>query len=251
MYKLLIADDESIIRRGIKQLVNTENLKINEVLEAKDGQEALTMAKTYQPDIILMDINMPKLDGLSAAKAIKDFNADIYIVMLTGYDYFEYTQTAIRAKLDDYILKPVSKKDIEFILKNAIEKITYLRKIKIINELRNHDELNIIEDNKHIKDYIENNIFNYQLSLNKMADDLKYNSNYLSILIKQIYGMTFQDYINKRRMEQAKILLLSTDLKNYDIASRIGIEDVNYFNSKFKKYYNITPKNFKAGNNNE
>lgn len=50
--------------------------------------------------------------------------------MLTGYDYFEYTQTAIRAKLDDYILKPVSKKDIEFILKNAIEKITYFKKNK-------------------------------------------------------------------------------------------------------------------------
>lgn len=103
-------------------------------------------------------------------------------------------------------------------------------------------------ENQHIKEYIEEHIFDPSLSLSKMADDLRYNRNYLSILVKQIYSLSFQEYINKRRMEQAKLLLLSTDLKNYDIAERVGIEDVNYFVSKFKKFYNITPKNFKNGN---
>lgn len=247
MYKLLIADDESIIRKGIKKLVNYENLNITDVLEAEDGKEAIELANTQNPDIILMDINMPEIDGLTAAKLIKENNSNVYIVIITGYDYFEYTQTAIRAKVDDYILKPVSKKDIEYILKNAIDKIDYLRKEKSIKNITQNETIEIDEENNLIKEYLEKNMFSIDLSLSKMAEDIGYNSNYLSVLVKQIYGLTFQDYINKKRMEKAKILLLSTDMKNYEIAENIGIEDVNYFVTKFKKYYNITPKQFKQG----
>ncbi|MFM1571882.1 response regulator [Helcococcus ovis] len=247
MYKLLIADDESIIRKGIKKLVNYENLNITDVLEAEDGKQAIELANTQNPDIILMDINMPEIDGLTAAKLIKENNSNVYIVIITGYDYFEYTQTAIRAKVDDYILKPVSKKDIEYILKSAIDKIDYFRRKKSIKNITQNETIEIDEENNLIKEYLEKNMFSIDLSLSKMAEDIGYNSNYLSVLVKQIYGLTFQDYINKKRMEKAKILLLSTDMKNYEIAENIGIEDVNYFVTKFKKYYNITPKQFKQG----
>ena len=84
MYKLLIADDESIIRKGIKKLVNYDNLNITEVLEAEEGQEAVDLANTHHPDIILMDINMPEMDGLTAAKIIKENNPNVYIIILTG-----------------------------------------------------------------------------------------------------------------------------------------------------------------------
>lgn len=246
MYKLLIADDESIIRKGIKT-VNYENLNITDVLEAEDGKQAIELANTQNPDIVLMDINMPEIDGLTAAKLIKENNSNVYIVIITGYDYFEYTQTAIRAKVDDYILKPVSKKDIEYILKSAIDKIDYFRRKKSIKNITQNETIEIDEENNLIKEYLEKNMFSIDLSLSKMAEDIGYNSNYLSVLVKQIYGLTFQDYINKKRMEKAKILLLSTDMKNYEIAENIGIEDVNYFVTKFKKYYNITPKQFKQG----
>lgn len=247
MYKLLIADDESIIRKGIKKLVNYDNLNISEVLEVEEGQEAVDLANTHHPDIILMDINMPEMDGLTAAKIIKDNNPNVYIIILTGYDYFEYAQTAIRAKVDEYILKPISKKEIEYILKNAIDNIDSLRKEQSIKDLKQTENVEIDEENKLIKEYIEENLFNIDLSLIKMSEDIGYNSNYLSVLVKKIYGIPFQDYINKKRMEKAKLLLLSTDMKNYEIAKSIGIEDVNYFMTKFKKYYNITPKQFKQG----
>lgn len=194
-----------------------------------------------------MDINMPEMDGLTAAKIIKENNPNVYLIILTGYDYFEYAQTAIRAKVDEYLLKPISKKDIEYILKNAIDKIDHLRKEQSIKNIEQTETIEIDEENKLIKKYIEENLFNMDLSLNQMAEDIGYNSNYLSVLVKKIYGIPFQDYINKKRMEKAKILLLSTDMKNYEIAKTIGIEDVNYFLTKFKKYYKITPKQFKQG----
>ena len=132
-------------------------------------------------------------------------------------------------------------------MKSAIDKIDYFRRKKSIKNITQNETIEIDEENNLIKEYLEKNMFSIDLSLSKMAEDIGYNSNYLSVLVKQIYGLTFQDYINKKRMEKAKILLLSTDMKNYEIAENIGIEDVNYFVTKFKKYYNITPKQFKQG----
>ena len=247
MYKLLITDDESLIRRGIKKFIDLEELNISEIYEAENGKEAIDLVKKHKPDIVLMDINMPILNGLEAAKEIKSYDSEIFVVILTGYDYFEYTQKAIRINVDDYILKPVSKKDIEYILKSAIDKIVEKKKRKALNSAEISSEIELNDNFKLVKDYLGKNIFEYDLSLNKMADDIGYSSTYLSVLFKQIYNMPFQDYVNKIRMEQAKILLLSTDLRNQQIAENIGIEDVNYFITKFKKMYNITPKQFRQG----
>jgi len=82
---------------------------------------------------------------------------------------------------------------------------------------------------------LEKNIFDSKLSLGLMAEELGFNSSYLSGIIKQIYGIPFQEYVGIKRMEQAKILCLSTDMKNYEIAEKIGYDDVNYFTNKFKK----------------
>ena len=70
-------------------------------------------------------------------------------------------------------------------------------------------------------------------------------SGYLSSLFKSLFGIPFQDYLNNIRMEKAKLLLLTTDLKNYEISDQIGFDNVYYFNSKFKKTFGVTPKEFK------
>ena len=70
MYKLMIADDEPLIRRGIKQLIDLSSLQIGEIHEASTGEEALKVFEEFKPEIVLMDINMPKIDGLSVAKKI-------------------------------------------------------------------------------------------------------------------------------------------------------------------------------------
>ncbi len=70
-------------------------------------------------------------------------------------------------------------------------------------------------------------------------------SGYLSSLFKNLFGVSFQDYLNNIRMEKAKLLLLTTELKNYEIGVLVGIDNFNYFNSKFKKTFGITPKEFK------
>lgn len=250
MYKLLIADDEPLIRRGIRSLVHLSDIGISGVFEAGDGEEAFEVAEAETPDIILMDINMPGTDGLTAAARIRERHPDAVIVILTGYSYFEYAQTAIRAGVDDYILKPVSKDDIEAVLKKAVRRL----RARVRDEGRKHyeetfealDERADAADTAGIvAEYMKKNLFEEELSLSKMADDIGFNSSYLSGVIKQIYGLPFQDYVNRERMEKAKLLLLSTSLKNYEIAEEVGISDVNYFITKFKKIWGAAPGQYR------
>lgn len=259
MYKLLIVDDEPIIRRGIKSLTKLQEMGISQIFEAQTGVEALENVEKNLPDIVIMDINMPDMDGLSASAMIKETYPEIFIIILTGYDYFEYAQMAIRAKVDDYILKPVSKIDIEsllFKITGILGERNKNRKIEEISKEANEEYHSIageeIKDlNAMISEYMKEHIFDAGLSLSKMANDLACNSSYLSVLIKQIYGISFQDYINKKRMERAKLLLLSTSMKNYEIARQVGIEDVNYFVTKFKKMWGLTPKQYREGRTGE
>ena len=250
MYNLLIVDDEPIIRRGIKSLAILSEIGINKIFEAGNAETCLEIIDKEQIDIIMLDINMPNTDGLTLAKMLKEKNKNFAIIMVTGYDYFEYMQTAIRLGVDDYLLKPVNKTDIELVLKRMIDKIEKIRLENRLSELNVTSESITIGDNssfKVVREYMNEHLFDSDLSLGYMAENLGFNSSYLSGIIKQIYGIPFQEYVALKRMEQAKILCLSTDMKNYEIAEEIGYEDVNYFTNRFKKTFGITPKQFKQG----
>lgn len=250
MYNLLIVDDEPIIRRGIKSLAILSEIGINKIFEAGNAEKCLEIIDKEQIDIIMLDINMPNTDGLTLAKMLKEKNKNFAIIMVTGYDYFEYMQTAIRLGVDDYLLKPVNKTDIELVLKRMIDKIEKIRLENRLWELNVKSESILSGDNssfKTVREYMNEHLFDSELSLGYMAENLGFNSSYLSGIIKQIYGIPFQEYVALKRMEQAKILCLSTDMKNYEIAEEIGYEDVNYFTNRFKKTFGITPKQFKQG----
>ena len=250
MYNLLIVDDEPIIRRGIKSLAILSEIGINKIFEAGNAEKCLEIIDKEQIDIIMLDINMPNTDGLTLAKILKEKNKNFAIIMVTGYDYFEYMQTAIRLGVDDYLLKPVNKTDIEILLRRMIDKIEKIRLENRLLELNVTSEYIPSGDNssfKTVREYMEEHLFDSDLSLGYMAETLGFNSSYLSGIIKQIYGIPFQEYVGLKRMEQAKILCLSTNMKNYEIAEEIGYEDVNYFTNRFKKTFGITPKQFRQG----
>ncbi len=258
MYKLMIVDDEALIRRGIKSLVNLEKLNISELFEASNGEEALLLFKENLPDIVLADINMPKMDGLTFAKAILDIDKNVKVAFITGYDYFDYAQAAIKIGVSDYILKPVSCDDIENVLNNLIEKIKedstnkFVRKI-VDEYVKDTSDIDTNPQSELLKKLVVEGIYKSDFSLSKLADELGFSKGYLSSLFKKVYGQRFQDYTLNERLERARFILLTSDLKNYEIADKIGFEDVNYFSMRFKKKYGLTPKQYKKikGDSNE
>ncbi len=250
MYKLLIVDDEPLVRRGIKSLVDFQGLQIDIILEAINGEEALEKFQKELPDIVLADINMPKMDGLSFAEKAKKVKPSVKIALITGYDYFDYALQAIKIGVDDYILKPVSKNDVQEVLQKLIEKIkateTQMEVQKTLKTLLGDSEKDTEDSYKEmIQLILDRELHNSSFSLKALSDELGYSSGYLSGLFKKIYGTTFQDYLVKQRMEKAKLLLLTTELKHYEIAESIGINDVNYFSARFKKVVGESPKQYK------
>lgn len=251
MFRLLIADDEPLMRRGIRNLIDLSNLGIKEIFEAETGEEALQIFEEIRPEIVLLDINMPKIDGLTAAKKIKQIAPNTKIAIITGYNYFDYAQTAIKIGVEDYILKPISKSDVSEI----IAKLVYLLQVdkknleteRLLQRILKREEGDESRDNYRelIQNMMDSRYSDSQFSLVVLSEKLDLSQGYLSVMFKRVFGIPFQDYLLQKRMEKAKILLLTTELKNYEIAEQIGFEDVNYFGMKFKKYYGVTPKQYK------
>jgi len=106
MWKLLIADDEPKIRKGIRSIVESEMSNVEVAAEAEDGETALELARKTLPDIFLLDINMPFLNGIELIEKLEREKRATKTIIISGYDEFEYAQKALKLRVFDYILKP-------------------------------------------------------------------------------------------------------------------------------------------------
>ena len=133
MHKLLIVDDEEIERKALQVIIEKSSQPIRVVAEAGDGGSACRIAATEKPDIILMDIRMPGMNGIDAAKRIHAALPETSIIILTAFDELSYTKEAIRIGAVEYLLKPVRPADITAVLQSTCAKIAG-RKAKIEEE---------------------------------------------------------------------------------------------------------------------
>ena len=120
MLKIFLAEDEVIVRDTIKRMIPWENLGIELVGEAADGEMALPLLLRQKPDLLITDIKMPFMDGLTLAKVAKKEIPGLKVVILSGYDDFNYAKQAINIGVEDYLLKPITKNAL-------IERLTEIR----------------------------------------------------------------------------------------------------------------------------
>ncbi|WP_261305198.1 response regulator [Paenibacillus andongensis] len=116
MYKLIIADDEDNVREGIRDNLNWQELGFEVVGDFENGQQVLLALEELQPDVVLTDINMPLVDGLEVSRYLFEHYPRTKIIILTGFDEFEYAQQALKLKVHDYILKPNTAEELSHIL---------------------------------------------------------------------------------------------------------------------------------------
>lgn len=129
MFKVFIVDDETIFREHLKTAIDWEKHGFVISQEARDGIEAIEKIEADQPDIVLVDINMPIMDGLELSEKLKEKYSDIVIVLVTGYSEFEYARRAVKIGVEDYILKPF----------NSEELIVTLLKVKSMIQLKRNE----------------------------------------------------------------------------------------------------------------
>jgi len=107
MLKALVVDDEYLVRMGIRETIDWASHGIEIVGEADNGADGLTLAMQYEPDVIVTDIRMPYMNGIEFIEKIKEYRLNAGIIVLSGYDEFQYAQAAIRHGASSYLLKPV------------------------------------------------------------------------------------------------------------------------------------------------
>lgn len=241
VYSIMIVEDEYLVRQGISSLVNFKKFNMQVIGEAENGLEAWEKIQAECPDIILTDINMPQMNGIKLAQLAREQYPQLHIIFLTGYDDFDYALSAVKLGADDYLLKPFSREDVEAMLIKVKEKLDREKKQQQVHELVEKAEFSDLEQ------AIHDRLADTELSLKSLAFQLGFNSSYLSVLIKKELGLPFQDYLIQERMKRAKLLLLTTDLKVYEIAEQVGFEDMNYFSQRFKQIVGVTPRQFKKG----
>ena len=121
--KVLVVEDEILILRNIKKKILSSGSDFVIVGEATNGKEAWEMIETLHPDVVFTDIRMPIMDGLELSGRINETYPEIYTIIISGYDDFEYARTALSNRVYDYLLKPVKENDLKKLLSSLSEKI--------------------------------------------------------------------------------------------------------------------------------
>ncbi|MBU9735823.1 response regulator [Diplocloster agilis] len=394
MYRVMIVDDEPLVRQGIIRSVNWDNHGVEQIEEANDGLQALEKYRKTKVDILITDIKMPRMNGLELIRALREENAHPIIIVLSGYSDFEYLQEAIRMEVTDYLLKPLDPEELHEVIGTAVSRIRMKRRGDALaragkNLLRENTFLRLIEGNignNELKEKLKNlnirinkgtyrvSVFqilsqdetdkkelalmiyaaanvcdelmrerqyglsfpfmeNYVIllydrhqtlaqirsfeeevrgtlaqilkvkvksgmgveveeleevacsfqeakksleeqnggtpdkvysklvgdllqylkehyrdnpSLKEIAAAFYVNPSYLGYIFKKEYGESFIDCVNRHKVEYAKEQLLTTNLKIYEIAEKVGFTDTRYFVKIFKKYMGVNPSKLRS-----
>lgn len=180
-YKLLIADDEALARYAFRTMISKNFTNIEVIGEAENGREAIDLNRTLNPDIVVMDIRMPGINGIDASRQILEEFPNQKILILTAYDNFGYVQQAIDIGVKGYLLKPIKKEEV-------IEKFN-----KILEEVSSKSDNIILKEEvenkiKVVKPFIEKELISAFISTNSDLNEVK---SYINFLQEKIVGGCF------------------------------------------------------------
>ena len=126
MYRVMVADDEGIVIDSMKFIIEKEFGGACQVECAKSGRSVIELAERFRPDIAVMDIHMPGINGIEAMKEIKQFSAGTIFIVMSAYDKFDYAKEAIKLGVLEYINKPMDRMKVITVLKKAMAQISKL-----------------------------------------------------------------------------------------------------------------------------
>lgn len=247
MYKVIIADDEYFLRKELKLTVPWAELGFELIYEAKDGIEAKEAVMKHKPNVLITDIKMPRMDGLTLVRELKKTKelTDLKIIVISGYDEFNFAIEALRLGVVDFLLKPINDQSLLKNLKNIKKQLDSLNKPtedKLKNKLNNKPTGNIYI--KRAQTYIEEN-YKEDIGVKEVAEHLKISESYLSKLFVKVLGIRFSEYVNYYKIMKSLDLLKQNQLKIHEISDEIGFNDYKYYSSVFKKVTGLTPSEYK------
>ena len=197
--------------------------------EAKNGRDALQAVDSLRPDIALVDVVMPVMDGLDFICLAKERAPGLAFIIVTAYCDFDYARKALRYGVTEYLTKgEYTDEELGAVLRRlsgpavanqqAAYRYEVQRALQAVRERLGED-----------------------ITLELLAQEIGLSTNYLGSLFTQQTGMRFRDYLCAARMERARELLQHTSLKVYEVAQQVGIRNAQYFSSLYQKHFGLLP----------
>ncbi|HWP51201.1 MAG TPA: response regulator, partial [Clostridia bacterium] len=236
MLKIVVVEDEELVRRGIVLAVDWATLGCAIVGEATNGEDGIKEIERFNPDIIITDIKMPKMDGIEMVRLLRERGNMAHVIILTAYGSFSYAQSAIKLGAADYLLKPFHDGDLEQAIKkvmsnesgiaaeyepsHCVRKVSETAKSKYVMQALN---------------FIAQNYCDPEISAGSIADWLKISSSHLNHIFKKETAFTVSSYITNYRLHAAMQMLRDCRNRVYEVTEKVGYKDIAYFSSIFKK----------------
>lgn len=247
-FKVIIAEDEFRIRNNIASKIPETNSRFKVSATAENGKEALELIKKEIPDLLITDIKMPTMDGFELIEELYFSYPELPIVILSGFDDFNYAKKAIHFGVKEYLLKPVSRNE----LSNVLLRVeAFLEKNSSLDSVH-FDEYDSAAAARglcvKITEYLKNS-FNRDVSITELAEKFNLNPTYMSRVFKQQTGRTPTRFLTELRINKAKkLLLMQTETEVKEVSATVGFQDQGYFSRLFKKETGFSPQEYRKNN---
>lgn len=248
MYKICVIEDETIIRKGLIASIDWKKYNCKVVGEAANGLEGIKIIESSKPDIIVLDINMPIMDGLEML-ALLPANTYSFIIV-SGHSEFEYAKKAIKFDVSEYLLKPVDHKLFETALVRAIEDF----EMKIIftnssNSASINHQFHVIDTNIQVDSFTLTNVLNYisenyskKITMNDLEVNVGKSSTSIANRFQSYLNTNFSEYLTNFRIQKSIDLIKELKFHLYEVGEMVGYNDYKYFSQVFRKVVGVPPK---------
>lgn len=231
MIKLLIIEDEKLLREGLLQMIDFNHYQCELCGEARNGKEGLELIQIHRPDLVLIDLHIPLINGMDVLrKTIQQYQYEAIII--SGYTEFHHAKEAITLQVAEYLVKPVSQKELNQALDKVVQRINAKPKNKKVSSYTEE----VIE--------IIHRCLDQNITVSFLADQIGISCDHLNRLFKKDTSMTIHQYVIQARIKKACMLLEDQSSRVYEVANQVGFKEYKYFHHVFRQIMKQSPKDY-------
>lgn len=251
MKRILIVDDEPRTREGVRKTLEAWSAGRYQIEIAASGVEALAWLEGNEAHLLITDVRMPEVSGLELVERLNQMPHPPVTIIISGHSDFEYARSALRYGAVDYLLKPLDKTKLVQAVEVALKREQFNDRVERMEKLVDPKLLDTVQEEKVYSEQVKEALryldqhLQESVSMRDTADHLHMNASYFSVHFKEQTGLTFSDYMTRRRVQRAKELLTSTRLTIAEIAERVGYQTAKYFVKVFRETVGVSPGQYR------
>jgi two-component system response regulator YesN len=251
LVSIFIVEDERMICEGLCTCFDWKALGACITGSAADGRTGLENIAALQPDIVLTDVKMPRMNGIDMVQELRTRGWDGEVIFISAYQEMELVKKAFKVRAVDYIFKPIANEELLSVCRTVIQRVEEKQQIREIlsrsAQTAWHEAVKSPEPNLSVMQILRGEIYKNikNITIDSLAAKMGMSRAKLTRTIKQISGETVNGFIVKIRIHIASALLRETNLKVHDIAAQVGFQDNRYFSRLFSRAMGVLPTEYR------